>query len=334
MYQANPPPALVQTIAASQVSHRGRLELLGVNLAGAEFNPGKLPGVEGRDYTYPTPKEMDYYAAQGLNVIRLPVLWERVQPTRDGPLSPSELGHIAAVVRQARDRRMKVAIDIHDYGSGYGHAVGTPATPDSAFADLWGKLARRFAGDRNVIFGLMNEPHVENPAGWLPAVNAAIAAIRSAGATGQEILVPGAGWDGAWTWISSGNAATLGEGVKDPAGNFAFEVHQYLDPDGSGTHSTVASATIGSERLMAVTAWAERAGYRLFLGEFGVASDPASLLAMKTMLTYMSAHSRVWQGGTYWAGGAWWNDYPFSIEPSNGRSKPQMGVLRAFAAEG
>ena len=35
----------------------------------------------------------------------------------------------------------------------------------------------------------------------------------------------------------------------------------------------------------------------------------------------------MWQGVTYWAGGPWWGDYMFSIEPQNGVDKPQMGIL-------
>ena len=54
--------------------------LLGVNLAGAEFG-WNVPGVFGTDYTYPTHTEIDYYAAKGMSVVRLPFLWERVQPT-------------------------------------------------------------------------------------------------------------------------------------------------------------------------------------------------------------------------------------------------------------
>ena len=55
--------------------------LLGVNLAAAEFgngdaqngheDPNTVPGVFGKDYTYPTHAEIDYYASLGLNVIRL-----------------------------------------------------------------------------------------------------------------------------------------------------------------------------------------------------------------------------------------------------------------------
>jgi hypothetical protein len=52
-------------------------------------------------------------------------------------------------------------------------------------------------------------------------------------------LVPGSHYDGAWTWTTTDNAAVVGTGVQDPAHNFAFEVHQYLDADGSGTHPGV-----------------------------------------------------------------------------------------------
>src|SRR5690606_5282286 len=54
--------------------------LTGVNIAGAEFNAKRLPGVIFKDYTYPKDSELAYIAAQGANVIRLPFRWERLQP--------------------------------------------------------------------------------------------------------------------------------------------------------------------------------------------------------------------------------------------------------------
>jgi endoglucanase len=64
--------------------------LLGVNLAGAEFG-WNVPGVFGTDYTYPTHTEIDYYAAKGMSVVRLPFLWERLQHSENGPLDGAEL---------------------------------------------------------------------------------------------------------------------------------------------------------------------------------------------------------------------------------------------------
>ena len=307
------------------------LDLLGVNLAGAEF--GSIGQAYGTGYTYPTHAEIDYEAASGMNVVRLPFLWERLQPTLNGPLDSAELARIDDVVDYATAKGLKVDLDLHDYGSYNGQQVGTAAVPNAAFTDVWSKLAGHFKSNGNVLFGLMNEPQQSSASGWLDSVNAAIAGIRATGAT-QEILVPGIGWDGAWTWTTGQNASVIGAGVKDPLKNYAFEVHQYLDSDGSGTHAAVVSSTIGSQRLAAVTSWAQSTGNRLFMGEFGTASDSASTAALGDMLSYMSQHSDVWQGGTYWAAGPWWGDYMYSAEPANGQDKPQMKVLESYRHKG
>jgi endoglucanase len=299
--------------------------LVGVNLSGAEFG-SNVPGSFGTDYTYPTHAEIDYYAGKGLSVIRLPFLWERLQRSEFGALDAAELARLDDVVNYATGKGFRIEIEPHDYGKGFGALIGSAQTPNSAFADLWSKLAQHFAGNPRVIFGLMNEPHEQPAADWLGSANAAIGAIRGAGAT-QEILVPGSYWDGAWTWTSTDNAAIVGAGVQDPGHNFAFEVHQYLDADGSGTHPGAVSSTIGVERLTAVTQWAEATGNRLFLGEVGVTADATSLTGFDGMLSYMQQHTGAWQGMTYWAGGPWWGDYMFSIEPQNGADRPQMNIL-------
>jgi len=305
----------------------GNLDLLGVNLAGGEF--GAVGQAYGTGYTYPTHAEIDYEAASGMNVIRLPFLWERIQPALGGPLDPAELARIDDVVNYATSKGMKVDLDVHDYGNYGGQPIGSSAVPNSAFADLWGKIAAHYATNVNVMFGLMNEPQQSSASGWLGSVNAAITAIRGAGAS-QEILVPGIGYDGAWTWTTGPNASVIGSGVNDPLNNYAFEVHQYLDSDGSGTHQNVVSSTIGSQRLADITTWAENTGHSLFLGEFGTASDATSLSALGDMLSTMSQHADVWQGGTYWAAGPWWGNYMYSAEPSNGVDTGQMKVLEQY----
>lgn len=146
-------------------------------------------------------------------------------------------------------------------------------------------------------------------------------------------FVPGTYFDTAANWVSSANASVIGSGVVDPDHNFAFEVHRYLDSDSSGTHSDVVSTTIGVDRLAAVTAWAEATGNKLFLGEFGVSSDAMSLAALSNMLSYMQQHSDVWEGGTYWAAGAELGSYMYSVQPSQGVTKPQLAILDQYAPE-
>ena len=62
--------------------------------------------------------------------------------------------------------------------------------------------------------------------------------------------------------------------MVDPDKNFALEIHQYLDADGSGSDTSVVSPTIGVDRLTAVTQWAQANGMHLFLGEFGIRQRP------------------------------------------------------------
>ena len=114
--------------------------LIGVNLAGAEFDPKNVPGVFGSHYTYPTYSEIDYYAGKGMEVVRLPFLWERMQHIQLGPLDAAELGRLDDVVNYATGKGLKIEIEPHNYGYGFGALIGSAQTPDSSFADFWGKL--------------------------------------------------------------------------------------------------------------------------------------------------------------------------------------------------
>jgi endoglucanase len=305
------------------------VQLLGVNLSGAEDgNP--VTGVMNYNYVYPTTSEIDYFASLGLNTIRIPVAWQRLQPTEGGALSTTQIAQLQTLVAYAATKGMTVDIDLHNYGAGFGADVGTTQTPDSAFANFWGQMAETFKNSPNVIFGLMNEPNSQTPAAWAVAAQDAVNAIRATGAS-QEILVSGSDWDTASSWISSGNAATVGA-ITDPDNNVVFEVHQYFDQGSSGTTTNVLSPDIGPQSLAAVTQWAEENGKKLFLGEFGNGSDPASLTAESNTLNYLNANSSVWQGATYWAGGPWMGSYMFSADPQNGVEAPQTAVLAAAAA--
>lgn len=302
---------------------------LGINLPSAAFGQN-VPGTFGSDFTYPTAEHIDYYADRGFDNVRLAFLWERLQPQQNGPLDPVELARLDAVVDHATSRGLDVVLDPHNYGFGYGALIGSEATPNSAFADFWGKLAGHYADNPDVVFGLMNEPYEQNATQWLESANAAITAIRDAGAT-QKINVPGTYFDSALSWTSSDNAAVLGAGIRDPLNNYRFEVHQYLDGNASGTGADVVSETIGVERIAEATQWAEATGNKLYLGEFGVAGDAQSLAALDQMLGYMEDNAHVWDGGAYWAGGPWWGDYMYSVEPNDGVDKPQMDVLSQYA---
>jgi endoglucanase len=316
----------VQPIPSSGLQWRG------VTLAGAEFGPGAIPGTYNTDYTYPTASEAAYFKGKRMNTVRLPFLWERLQPTLNGALDATELGRVQAFVDSVTATGMNVMLDPHNYARWHGNLVGSDAVPASALADFWSRMAKQFKGNQKVIFGLMNEPHDMPTEQWLRAANAAIAAIRATGAD-NTVTVPGNAWTGAHSWLQDWYGTpngTVMKGIVDPLNHFVVEVHQYLDGDSSGTTETCVSPTIGSQRLADFTAWARANGVRALLGETGAASNSTCNAAVADTLTYLQANADVWGGWLWWAAGPWWGNYAYSIEPANGADKPQMSVLQPF----
>jgi endoglucanase len=301
--------------------------LLGVSLAGADFGSA-LPGDYGVDYIYPEAGSAEYFIEKGMNIFRIPFRWERLQRELSEPFDEDEAGRLTEVVSGITDQGANAILDPHNYARYHDQLLGTDV--DAAhLADFWSRLATLFMDDPKVVFGLMNEPHDMETEAWLEVANEAIAAIRETGAE-NLILVPGNGWTGAHSWSASyygtPNAAVM-TGVEDPGDNFAFEVHQYLDEDSSGSGSVCVSETVGSERIEGFTDWAAENGYRAFLGEFGSDDNDTCLAAVDDMLTFIEDNDDVWLGWTWWAAGPWWGGYFMSIEPSGGNDKPQMETL-------
>lgn len=153
---------------------------------------------------YAAASDYTYFAGVGMNTIRLPILWERLQPTASGELDPAQLALLQQAVARAKAAGMYLVIDIHNYAKYYGYKIGSPEVPVATFTDLWRRLALAFNSDNAVMFGLMNEPNNISASDWAGAAQAAIDAIRRTGAN-NLILVPGALWTGAHSWYSTTN---------------------------------------------------------------------------------------------------------------------------------
>lgn len=305
------------------------LKWRGVNLAGAEFGHEKLPGLHGTDYMYPSAASVAYYKAKGMNTVRLPFLWERLQPQLNQDFNDAELGRLKDFVGQVTSSGVTVMLDPHNYARYHGNLIGSAAVPNSAFADFWRRLATAFKGNDKVIFALMNEPHTMPTEQWLSAANAGLAAIRATGAT-QVVTVPGNAWTGAHSWLKNTYGTpngTVMKGIVDPGKNMVFEVHQYLDGDSSGMDKNCVSTTIGAERVSDFTNWLRTNGYRAILGEFAGGANDTCNQAVDGLLAHLEANADVWSGWTWWAAGPWWGDYMFSIEPKDNTDRPQMSVL-------
>ena len=196
------------------------LEYAGVNLAGAEFNSSKKPGALHKDYTFPSESDYAYYASKGMNIVRLPFLWERLQPQAHGALDGGQLSLLRTAVKRAKAHNLRVVLDVHNYAKYSGKRIGTAEAPVAVFADFWSKLATEFKDDDWVVFGLMNEPNGIDAGSWADAAQAGLDAIRATGAR-NLVLVPGTAYSGAHSWngtsyggVSNGQALLA---ITDPA---------------------------------------------------------------------------------------------------------------------
>ena len=308
------------------------LPLRGINLAGGEFAGHVLPGVHGQNYFFPTQGDIEAYADFGMQVIRLPFKWERLQPKLNGSLDEEHLGYISAVIDEAQKHNVLVILDVHNFGTYRKKLIGSKDVPTAAFAELWAQLATYFKDQPNVIFGLMNEPHKHNASDWSDIAQKAVTAIRTVGAK-QTILVPGTYYSAAHKWLKKDGKLSNGEALStlyDPLDNIVFEAHFYFDRNSSGTHTDCVSETIGVERLESFTGWLRENGYKGFLSEFGISKDYLCNVALDKTLAYMDENSNVWYGWTYWAASKQFGDYMFNIYPPSTAMFPQARVLKKY----
>ena len=145
----------------------------GINIAGGDFGPQNLPGRYGTDYIYPDHATIDYFAAKGMNIIRVPALWERLQHQLDGDLDSAEMKRLDDVVGYAASKGMRVILDVHNYAAYRGAMIGTKSVPEKALGDLWGRIAERYKDNEAVVFGLMNDPPYNELLSQAPASNEA-----------------------------------------------------------------------------------------------------------------------------------------------------------------
>lgn len=307
--------------------------LSGVNFAGGEFNGGKQGARYSFDYIYPGAGEIALLQRLGLKAMRVPFLWERLQPKALEPLDPAELARLDEVVSLARRASATVILDAHNYGTYGGVSLDRTEAPKGALPDLWKRLAEHYRNAPHVVFGLMNEPKDIGVDAWATIAGATLAAVRATGAK-NIVLVPGTNWDGAHSWLSGNGGRSNGEALLPLAkGDDAvvFEVHQYFDDNFSGTAETCGAGARVPGILARVATWARTNHVKLMLGEFGVSQRPECVKALDEALKQVERDRDVWYAWTYWSAGAWWGTYPLNVQTPDGNA-PQGKVLQTRAA--
>ena len=228
---------------------------------------------------------------------------ERLTPTLTSPLDAAYLGNLTQQIEYITSKGAYAMIQPHNYGRFNGAVI----TDVAGFKTWWTNVAAPFKDNELVVFDTNNEYHDMDQKLVFDLNQAAIDGVRAAGATKQYITPEGNSWSGAWTWVSSGNAASL-VNLKDPVDKLVFQMHQYLDTDGSGTHAECVSATIFSERLKAATLWLKENKKLGVIGEFAGGVNEQCVAALRDGLGYLGQNNDVWLGALWWAAGPWWGD--------------------------
>ncbi|PSN64196.1 endoglucanase precursor [Corynespora cassiicola Philippines] len=300
--------------APSEKRQERKLKWFGINESGAEFGEKNFTGAYGKEYIWYDLNTIDQFMAQGMNMFRLNFLMERLTPgSLTAPFDRQYLGNLTEQVNYITSKGVYAMVQPHNYGRFLGNII----TDTAGFKTWWQNVAAEYKDNELVVFDTNNEYHDMDQQLVFNLNQAAIDGVRAAGATSQYITPEGNSWSGAWTWISSGNGASL-VSLKDPSDKLIYQMHQYLDTDGSGTHAECVSATIFSERLKAATQWLKDNKKQGVIGEFAGGANAQCIAALKDGLNYLGQNSDVWWGAIWWAAGPWWADYMYNMEPTSG----------------
>nr|KAJ3412917.1 hypothetical protein HK105_002219 [Polyrhizophydium stewartii] len=276
--------------------------------AGVQYTGVSQTGLESAAPQLPSAATIAHLTAMGANVFRFPVLWENFQSTPNGTLNSNYMAKLDAAIGYvtAASAASVSIIDLHNNGTWAGVALGSQAaTADAgAFADLWGKIAARYAGyPTTVWFGLMNAPNLRlgtcaETTLWYTYVSKAVAAIRATGANNM-ILVPAALNSTAETWQSPCTNGDTMHAIVDSS--FAYDVQQYFVADGTPTAGTCTKTV---DVFTSITAWLKAKNQKAFLSSFAVNWDDVTCQSLLPQyLAYFDANSQQWLGWAYWAGG-------------------------------
>ncbi|PKS05025.1 hypothetical protein jhhlp_008391 [Lomentospora prolificans] len=314
------------TVASGEILFAGVAESSGeFGLWSADATPGTgLPGTFGKEYAFIDEKAVDVFVDEHkVNLFRVAFALERMCPLETGlgaTFDEEHFGHYKDAIDYITVTKGAYAIlDPHNYmryndpsqqpmtGSVIGNTTDETAATTEQFAEFWGELAGRFKDNEKVMFGIMNEPHDMPTKLVFDNNQAAVDAIRAAGAK-NLILVPGNQWTGGHSWTENWGGDLLPNSdfmqkISDPENNFVLDVHEYLDEDYSGTHTECVNGF--PDHLADLTAWLKENNLKAMITEFGGSNTTACENLLGEALDYM-ADNDVFVGWTAWAAGPFW----------------------------
>ncbi|WVO15134.1 hypothetical protein L204_102778 [Cryptococcus depauperatus] len=312
---------LVMSVVAAPappLAKRGLPRMGGVNLAGCEFGMD-IYGTTS-SFICPDAKQIAHFAKSGVNIFRIPFGWQYlVGSTSDfssKTLDPSYLGTLDTLVQAALGTGSYVMLDLHNYGRWNNQIIGQGGPTNENFASVWSLLAKKYATENRIIFGIMNEPHDLNIDTFADSVQAAVNAIRKAGAVTQAIALPGNAFSNADAWAAGASDALLR--VTDPAQEdkslLIIDAHKYLDSDNNGKNPEC--AINGVDSMTKLASWLSKNGRKAIVSETGGGNTASCKTKLGEELQFISSHSDVFIGFAVWSAGAFAANYELSIVPN------------------
>ncbi|CZT52135.1 related to cellulase precursor [Rhynchosporium secalis] len=313
----------------------------GVNIAGFDFGVDIMGRAILKNVNPPLAElgfsdgaaQMQHFAKDdGLTLFRLPVSWQFLinsNTITSGAGNSSQARNASGTLDTVNANKYDLlvqaclvtgafcAIDIHNYARFEGKIIGQGGPSDAEFANLWSQIASKYANEKKVIFGLMNEPHdIPDMKLWAVSIQAAVTAIRAAGATTQMILLPGDDFTSAQTFVSNGSAGNLST-VHNPDGSntsLIFDVHKYLDVDGSGQHLECVSNHI-EDTFQPLATFLTANKRQAILSETGGGNSPSCLTNVCNMLMFINANPDPYLGYAGWSAGGFNTQYNLTETP-------------------
>ncbi|KAI4930829.1 uncharacterized protein J4E92_004662 [Alternaria infectoria] len=320
-------------VAANAAASSGKTQYAGMNIAGFDFGCDTSGSCSGA-YVDPGANgiaQMQHFTKDDkLNIYRLPIGWQHLTGNTLG-------GNLDATVSAAYDKLVQgclatgavCLLDLHNYARWNGQIVGQGGPTNAQFADVWTKIATKYASEKNVAFGLMNEPHDLTMSTWADSCQAAVTAIRKAGAKSQMILLPGTDYTSAGTFPTASGPSLLK--VKDTDGTtdkLIFDVHRYLDSDNSGTHAECTSDHV-EDSFVPLATWLRDNKRQAILSEVGGGNTASCEKDVCAALDSLNKNSDVYLGYIGWSAGAFDQSYVLGLTP-NGSTDREL-VTKCFS---
>jgi endoglucanase len=260
-----------------------------------------------------------------------------------GELDTVEMKRMCTLIEQCNTIGLQVKLTLQNFGRYTSNnktwVIGSKQLPSATLENVWKRLAESLRDYENIYgFQIMNEPHDMYDMPWHKIAQDAINGIRSVNKV-HAIFVSGSEYANAVDWKVNNDEL---KHLVDSCDNIVYEAHCYFDRDftgrylnGNGTphrayEYNIVNTNAGIEIIKPFVKWLKKNNKKGFIGEYGVPDDdPRWLVVLDKFLSYISENG---VNGAYWAAGPWWGNYRLSVEPREGKDRPQMQILEKYRA--